>query len=91
MTQTRFASSATGGDTWAARATIGPRSWNLAKALRGSGGFSGYFVGDYQSIAPTPGGFTTVTVQGPALGRERPAIRGANGVIVAGIRVEAPD
>jgi len=85
--QTRFATSVNGGRTWAARTTVGPRLWNLAKALRGSGGFSGYFVGDYQSIAPTARGFTTVTVQGPALGRPRPAIHGANGVVVASIRL----
>jgi BNR repeat-like domain len=87
--RTRFAGSAHGGRAWAARATLGPSWSNLATGLRGSGGFSGYFVGDYQSIAATRGGFTTVTVEGPALtaGGAAPQIHGANGVIVANVHM----
>ena len=87
--QALFATSATGRRTWSTPETIGPRSWNLASGLRGSGGFSGYFVGDYQSIAPTPAGFTSVTVQGPPIGgaAKAPKIAGANGVMVGSIRI----
>jgi hypothetical protein len=67
---------------------VGPPWWNLATSARGTGGFSGYFVGDYQAVAPAPGGFASVSVQGPALTRpHRPAISGATGVIVGDVRV----
>jgi hypothetical protein len=64
-------------------ATIGAAWWNLASGLRGSGGFSGYFVGDYQALAAAPGGFTTATVQGEPLVPDAPSIDGKNGVMVA--------
>jgi hypothetical protein len=63
--------------------TIGAAWWNLASGLRGSGGFSGYFVGDYQALAAAPGGFTTATVQGEPLVPDAPSIDGKNGVMVA--------
>jgi hypothetical protein len=88
-TQTRFAASATGGSSWSRPVAVGARWWNLAASIRGSGGFSGYFVGDYQAVAATPGGFTTVTVQGPALTAGAPRIHGATGVVVSDVRVRA--
>jgi hypothetical protein len=67
---------------------VGPAWWNLAPSKRGSGGFSGYFVGDYQSLAVRPGGFTTVSVQGrPLAGRSRHHVVGATGVVVGDVRV----
>jgi hypothetical protein len=87
-TQTRFTASSDGGSTWTRAAVVGPPWWNLATSARGTGGFSGYFVGDYQAVAPAPGGFASVSVQGPALTRpHRPAISGATGVIVGDVRV----
>jgi hypothetical protein len=65
--------------------TIGASWWNLAAGLRGTGGFSGYFLGDYQALATAPGGFTTVTVQGEPLVPGAPPINGDNGVIVASV------
>ena len=66
---------------------MGSSWWNLAPGARGTGGFSGYFVGDYQSLAALPGGFTTVTVQGqPLAGPGRPRINGDTGVVVATLR-----
>ena len=91
-TQSLFATSRTGGSRWSRSIAIGPRWWNLATSARGAGGFSGYFIGDYQALAGTPRGFTTVTVQGPSLThRHRPPITGATGVIVADLDVPNPD
>lgn len=54
-----------GGHSWQS-VTIGARWWNFS-----AGGvdsfFGGYWVGDYQGIAPTPDGFMTATPQGPSL------------------------
>ena len=87
-TQTRFATSANGGSSWSPPVQVGPRWWNLATSARGTGGFSGYFIGDYQALAPAPRGFVSVAVQGPALTRPpRPHLTGATGVVVADIDV----
>jgi hypothetical protein len=87
--RTRFAVSSDWGRTWSAPISIGNPAWNLADGLRGSGGFSGYFVGDYQALASTPSGFSTITVQGRPLGASRhaPAVTGKNGVMVSTILV----
>ena len=82
-----FAVSSDGGHRWSDPVTLGASAWNLASGLRGSGGFSGYFVGDYQALAATPGGFTTVTVQGQPLVAGAPPIGGATGVMVANLDV----
>jgi hypothetical protein len=87
-TQTRFAVSRSGGSTWSRSVAVGSRWWNLATSARGTGGFSGYFVGDYQALAPRPHGFVSVAAQGPALaGPRRVAVTGATGVVVADIGV----
>lgn len=86
-TRTGFAISANGGFDWRRPVTVGPSWWNLASGARGTGGFSGYFVGDYQSVAAIPGGFSTTTVQGtPVVGsRDAPPIHGMTGVVLARI------
>jgi hypothetical protein len=85
-TRTRFAVGARTGELGRA-VTVGSSWWNLASGARGTGGFSGYFIGDYQSLAALPGGFTTVTVQGqPLAGPGRPRINGDTGVVVATLR-----
>ncbi|MDP9220153.1 MAG: glycoside hydrolase [Actinomycetota bacterium] len=85
-TRSRFAIGTRRGELGRA-VTLGSRWWNLASGARGTGGFSGYFIGDYQSLAALPGGFTTVTVQGqPLAGPGRPTINGDTGVVVATIR-----
>ena len=66
--------------------TVGPRWWNLASGARGTGGFSGYFIGDYQSLAATPTGFTSATVQGQRLSGHGPHVTGDTGVMIADIR-----
>jgi len=87
-TRTTVAVSRNGGSAWSRPVRFGPRSWNLAASARGTGGFSGYFVGDYQALAARPRGFVAVAVQGPALaGPHRPRITGATGVVVGDIRV----
>jgi hypothetical protein len=87
-TRTRFASSRDTGATWGPAVTVGAPWWNLASGARGTGGFSGYFVGDYQSLASAACGFTTITVQGKALvdANDQPPITGDTGVMVAVIR-----
>lgn len=85
-TRTRFAASSDGVRAWGRPVVIGPPAWNLASAARGTGGFSGYFLGDYQAIAANRTGWTTVTVQGTPLrpaGSRRPG--GQTGVMVANI------
>lgn len=82
-----FALSRDGGQRFGAPVTLGASAWNLASGLRGSGGFSGYFVGDYQALAPTPGGFSTATVQGQPLVAGAPPIEGSTGVMIANIDV----
>jgi hypothetical protein len=86
--RTRFASSRDGGARWGHPVTVGARGWNLASGARGTGGFSGYFIGDYQSLAAIPRGFTTATVQGRPLDRtgHTPRVTGDTGVVVANIR-----
>ncbi len=86
-TRTRFSTS-TGRSRWSTPVTVGPRWWNLASGARGTGGFSGYFIGDYQSLAPIPGGFNTLTVQGRRLAgtHTRPHMNGRTGVIAATIK-----
>jgi hypothetical protein len=84
-TRSLFAVSRDAGNSWSSPLVLGAARWNLASALRGSGGFSGYFVGDYQALAATPNGFTTATVQGRPLVAGAPALKGDNGVMVANI------
>jgi hypothetical protein len=86
-TRTRFSTSSGLGSGWSTPVTVGSRWWNLASGARGSGGFSGYFVGDYQSLAAVPRGFTTITVQGrPLVGaRPHPGVTGLTGVLAATI------
>lgn len=84
-TQSLVAVSSNGGMRWSEPVTLGAASWNLASGIRGSGGFSGYFVGDYQSLAPTRDGFTTATVQGEPLATGAPPINGDTGVMIANI------
>jgi hypothetical protein len=88
-TRTRFRQSSDAGAHWSTPVTVGAPKWNLASGARGTGGFSGYFVGDYQSLAPIPHGFTTATVQGRPLGTRaghQPSLSGDTGVMVARIR-----
>jgi hypothetical protein len=84
--RTRFAT-ATIGTAPGPAATVGAPSWNLASGARGTGGFSGYFIGDYQSLAATRNGFTTITVQGEPLSSSGnvPSVDGDTGVMVASI------
>jgi len=90
-TRTRFAIGTRTGALGHA-VTVGSPWWNLASGARGTGGFSGYFIGDYQSLAALPGGFTTITVQGqPLAGPAGPRIHGDTGVVVATIRPLTPD
>ncbi|MEP6814044.1 MAG: hypothetical protein ABI873_00685 [Marmoricola sp.] len=86
--RTRFAGSRDAGASWAKAVTVGAPWWNLASGARGTGGFSGYFIGDYQSLAAIPAGFTTATVQGQLLlnPQAQPAITGDTGMMVAIIR-----
>jgi hypothetical protein len=88
-TRTRFAASWNGRNGWSGAVTVGARWWNLASGTRGTGGFSGYFIGDYQSLASIPAGFTTITVQGEVLtgAGQAPSITGATEVMVAKIRL----
>jgi len=85
-TRTRFSASWNGGKTWGSPATVGSTWWNLASGARGTGFFSGYFIGDYQSLVSIPAGFTTITVQGKALVGKAPKSTGMTGVMVAKIR-----
>jgi hypothetical protein len=80
-----FAVSTDAGRSWSSPLTLGAAWWNLASALRGSGGFSGYFVGDYQALAAAPNGFATATVQGQPLVPGAPPVNGDNGVMVANV------
>jgi hypothetical protein len=75
------------GNHWSAPVTLGASTWNIGSGLRGSGGFSGIFIGDYQSIAATPDGFTTATVQGQPFVADAPPIAGDTGVMLANIDV----
>ena len=75
------------GDRWSAPRALGAAAWNIGSGLRGSGGFSGIFVGDYQSIAATPDGFTTATVQGQPLVAGAPPLDGDTGVMVANVDI----
>ncbi len=85
-TRTRLLVSHDGGRSWGRAVTIGAPWWDLASGARGTGGFSGYFVGDYQSLAAVPAGFTTATVQGRALVAGGPAVTGDTGTVVATVR-----
>jgi hypothetical protein len=80
-TRTLVSTSRDGGHDWSAPATVGPSWFNQYDALVSPQ----YFLGDYQNIVGSPGGFTTVTVQGRALpgGRQGPGVTGKTGVIVA--------
>ena len=64
--------------------TVGAKSFNLASALVPPN----YNVGDYHSLATTPDGFTTVTVQGLPLVEDAPHIVGNTGVLVTDVDVE---
>ena len=84
--RTRFATTKGAGARAIGPVTVGATWWNLADGARGTGGFSGYFIGDYQALAATATGFTTITVAGKALGQHhRPSVTGATGVMVAAI------
>jgi hypothetical protein len=86
-TRTRFATADGVGARLTRPVTVGATWWNLADGARGTGGFSGYFIGDYQALAATATGYTTITVAGKSLSRNhRPRVTGATGVIVAAIR-----
>jgi hypothetical protein len=76
--RTRFADSATLGASWSRPVTVGAPWWNLASGARGTGGFSGYFIGDYQALAAAGPGFTTITVAG------RPLVRGTTDLDISG-------
>lgn len=67
--------------------TVGAKSFNLASALVPPN----YNLGDYHSLAATPRGFATVTVQGVPLVKDAPRIDGNTGVIVADVEVENDD
>ncbi|MDX6326132.1 MAG: repeat-like domain, partial [Nocardioidaceae bacterium] len=68
------------GRTWSRSALVGPRWFNMADSLVGSQ----YFLGDYQNIVASRGGFTTATVQGRALrGHDARGFTGRTGVVVA--------
>ena len=86
-TRSLFATSNDAGKSWSEPVTLGASAWNLGSGIRGSGGFSGYFVGDYQALAPTPGGYTTATVQGEPLEAGAPPIHGNTGVMVANVDI----
>lgn len=62
--------------------TLGAAWWDLGSALRAG---LGYLVGDYQTVAATPGGFAAATVQGTPMAPGGPHLSGLNGVIVAKI------
>lgn len=67
--------------------TLGAAAWSIGSGVRGSGGFSGIFIGDCQTIAVTPAGFTTATVQGQPLVAGAPPIAGDTGVMVADVLI----
>lgn len=69
--------------------TVGARWWNFGDATSNYFGSNntGFWLGDYQWLAPTPTGFTTAMVQGHALAGRGPSIVGATGVDVANIAV----
>ena len=67
--------------------TVGAKSFNLASALVPPN----YNLGDYHSLAATPRGFATVTVQGAPLAKDAPRIVGNTGVIVADVELENND
>jgi BNR repeat-like domain len=76
--------------TFGTPVTLGAESWNLESGLRGGAvglpaGVEGYLFGDYQTLAATPGGFTTATAQGQPLAPGGPPLTGLNGVIVANV------
>jgi hypothetical protein len=83
--RTRFAASLGHSGDWSRPRTVGAPWWNLADGARGTGGFSGFFIGDYQSLAAVSGRFTTVTVQGRPIApaADDPSVVGDTGVIVA--------
>jgi hypothetical protein len=85
-----FAASSDAGLRWSEPVGLGAAAWNLASGLRGTGGFSGYFVGDYQALAPTPGGFTTATVQGQPVVAGAPPVDGNTGVMIGNVDVRLP-
>jgi hypothetical protein len=66
---------------------VGAKSFNLASALVPPN----YNLGDYHSLAATPHGFATVTVQGVPLVKDAPRIEGNTGVMVADVELEADD
>jgi BNR repeat-like domain len=83
--RTLFATSSDGGATW--QSTIaGAPWWNLATTKVHS---SGYYPGDYQAVAATPRGFTTVAVNGKPLvaSASTAPITGDTGVVVADIKL----
>ncbi len=87
-TRTRFGSSRWLGGRVGEAGTVGAAWWNLASGARGTGYFSGYFIGDYQSLTTIPGGFTTVAVQGQSLLRHGhlSPVTGETGVMVATVK-----
>jgi BNR repeat-like domain len=81
--RTIFRVSSDNGRTWSST-TVGPRSWNFGSAANNP--LTGWWIGEFQSLAATPRGFTTITPQGAALTRGRnPRFSGAIGVMVANI------
>jgi hypothetical protein len=64
--------------------TVGAESFNLASALVPPS----YNLGDYHSLASTPRGYATVTVQGVPLRKDAPRIDGNTGVMVGDVEVE---
>lgn len=83
-----FAVSTDNGARWH-RTVVGARWWNFGDATTNFFGEpnTGFWLGDYQWLAPTPSGFTTATVQGHALVGHGPHLVGATGVDVANIVV----
>jgi hypothetical protein len=67
--------------------TVGAESFNLASALVPPN----FNLGDYHSLAATPHGFATATVQGVPLVKNAPPIDGNTGVIVGDVKVEGDD
>lgn len=65
--------------------TVGPSWWNFASA--GKNKIVNWWMGDFQSLATTPTGFTTITAQGQSLEGPKIQLSGHTGVIVTNILV----
>jgi hypothetical protein len=69
-TQVEFASSSNGGRTWI-KQKLGRPFDMLTTSRTSSTEVSGYFVGDYQGIAPSKQGFAAIFAEGQTIGKNK--------------------